>query len=178
MTRSPHGYLLHNEVTHARLLPVDSAHAFTYPTIAFLVSLDELERRQLDLGRGWVFGYGGRWGRLTGLRATPYLTPGSGSIKRKLEGVLAGSGFPGEKLRDAWMMTMPSFLGLEGINPLTVYFCYDVNGAFWLTVLEVSHMLRLLNCRLKCAQIHNTFGESHVHVLEVGQGEDEAPSNG
>ncbi len=67
MTRSPHGYLLHNEVTHARLLPVDSAHAFTYPTIAFLVSLDELERRQLDLGRGWVFGYGGRWGEAYGV---------------------------------------------------------------------------------------------------------------
>lgn len=27
----PKGYLLHNEVTHARLLPKDSKHAFTYP---------------------------------------------------------------------------------------------------------------------------------------------------
>ena len=126
------------EVTHARLLPVDSAHVFTYPTIAFLVSPDELERRQLDLGRGWVFGYGGRLRRLTGLRAAPYLAPGSGPIKQKLEGVLTLSGYPGGELRDAWMMTMPSFLGFEGINPLTVYFCYNLNGAFWLIVLEVS----------------------------------------
>ena len=137
-TQRTQGYLLYNEVTHSRLLPAASAHAFTYPTLALLVSLDELESRRLDLGRGWVFGYGGRLGRLTGLRAAPYLAPGSGPIKQKLEGVLTLSGYPGGELRDAWMMTMPSFLGFEGINPLTVYFCYNLNGAFWLIVLEVS----------------------------------------
>ena len=135
----PQGYLLHNQVTHARLLPVESANAFTYPTVSLLVSLDALEAHKLDLGWGWVFGYGGLWGRITGLRPKPYLTQQPGSIRSKLEELLLLRGFFSGKRRfkDAWMMTMPSFLGYEGINPLTVYFCYDLEGEFWLTILEV-----------------------------------------
>lgn len=148
-TWRPQSYLLHNEVTHGRLLPKEAENAFTYPTLSLLVSLDALELRRLDLGsRGWVFGYGGRWWRLAGLRSAPYLTPGTGSIRGKLEDVLAGRGYLREGLRDAWMMTMPSFLGFEGINPLTVYFCYDADGALWLTVLEVSTVRCFPNCRL------------------------------
>ncbi|KAF8176305.1 hypothetical protein BJ912DRAFT_987372 [Pholiota molesta] len=141
----PQGYLLHNQVTHARFVPKEAAHAFTYPTLAYLVSLDALEHHKLDLGGGWVFGYGGLWGRITGLRSTPYLTQESGSIRGKLEGLLIRNGFKAGKFQDAWMLTMPSFLGFEGINPLT---------------------------------IHNTFGESHVHILELGRNEDESPSTG
>ncbi|EIW76654.1 hypothetical protein CONPUDRAFT_168477 [Coniophora puteana RWD-64-598 SS2] len=51
---------------------------------------------------------------------------------------------------------MPRIVGFEGINPLTVYYCYDVDATFWLTVLEV----------------HNTFGESHVYLLQPGVEED------
>ncbi|PPQ90297.1 hypothetical protein CVT25_013122 [Psilocybe cyanescens] len=160
----PQAYLLHNQVTHARLLPVNASNAFTYPTLAFLVSISALEGRFLDLGRGWIFGYGGIWGRVTGLRPEPYLTKQTGSIKSKLEDLLRARGHLDEKrsLHDAWMMTMPSFLGYEGINPLTVYFCYNSEGTFWSTVLE----------------IHNTFGESHIHVLEIGKNEDSNPPNG
>ncbi|KAF9553860.1 hypothetical protein CPC08DRAFT_672793 [Agrocybe pediades] len=155
-----HAYVLHNQVTHARLLPRDATHAFTYPTLALLLSLDDLEKHRLDLGGGWIFGYGGLWGRITGLRSKPYLTIQPGSIRWKLDSVLCSRGYPAPP--EVWMMTMPSFLGCEGINPLTVYFCYDANGCFWLTVLEV----------------HNTFGESHVYVLEVGKDEDSYPSRG
>ena len=59
---------------------------------------------------------------------------------------------------------MPAFLGKEGINPLSVWFCYDKQDdratgerKLWSVILEV----------------HNTFGERHVYVLEVGKGEDE-----
>ncbi|KAG8730841.1 hypothetical protein FRC10_002319 [Ceratobasidium sp. 414] len=53
---------------------------------------------------------------------------------------------------------MPSFLGFEGINPLTVYFCYEEGqDHVWGVVLEV----------------HNTFGERHTYILQVGKGEDE-----
>jgi hypothetical protein len=139
----PQGYLLHNQVTHARFLPKEAAHAFTYPTLAYLVSLDALEHHKLDLGGGWVFGYGGLWGRITGLRSTPYLTRESGLIRGKLEGLLIRNGFMAGKFQDAWMLTMPSFLGFEGINPLTVYFCYDSENMFWLTVLEVRGRLTI-----------------------------------
>ncbi len=133
------GYVLKNQVTHARLLPTLSKHTFSYPTVSLLVSLNALESGKLDLGHGLVFRYGGLWGRLTGLRAEPYLSPqvGTESIRDKLNALLASHEYGEDMLDDAWMMTMPSYLGFEGINPLTVYFCYKA-GVFWLTVLEVS----------------------------------------
>jgi len=142
-------YLLHNQVTHSRFLPVDSRHAFTYPTLALLVSVDALECRKLDLGKGWIFGYGGLWGRIVGIRPEPYLTKQSGSIRTKLESVLRSRGYL-QMMQDCWMMTMPSFLGFEGINPLTVYFCYDLSGCLWLSVLEVECSWKFIGC---CADI-------------------------
>ncbi|KAJ6578852.1 hypothetical protein DFH09DRAFT_1030747 [Mycena vulgaris] len=159
-TPSPRGYVLENQVTHARLLPTASKHAFVYPSLSLLLSLDALENHSLDLARGWIFGYGGRWARLVGLRPDPYLTPDGGSLRQRLETVLRDRGFAGE-LDDAWVMTMPSLLGFEGINPLTVYFCYRPGGELFMTVLEV----------------HNTFGEAHVYCLEPNKDE-EKPARG
>ncbi|OSD00013.1 hypothetical protein PYCCODRAFT_1394179 [Trametes coccinea BRFM310] len=172
---APHraAYILENTVTHARVLPQPSAHAFTYPTLAFLLSLNALEAHELDLGRGWLFGYGGTSWRLTGLRSEAYLLPdvrgsavvgerGARALRDKLADVLCLHGRDEERVRtwleegDAWMLTMPSYLGYEGINPLTVYFCYGTRGQLEWVVLE----------------IHNTFGEKHVHVLEPGEDED------
>ncbi|KAH9984716.1 hypothetical protein BJV77DRAFT_1089086 [Russula vinacea] len=63
---------------------------------------------------------------------------------------------------DAWILTMPSYCGFEGINPLTVYFCYRKDRPqLWVVVLE----------------IHNTFGERHVHILEVGKNEEPPDAN-
>ena len=137
------GYVLINQVTHARLLPAKSSHSFTYSTLSYLLSLNALENSSLDLARGLVFGYGGIWGRVTGLRSAPYLADHPGSpaqtIKEKLVQLLKDRAYMrhGDVLEDAWIMTMPSFLGFEGINPLTVYYCYKPRGKFWLTVLEV-----------------------------------------
>jgi len=135
-------YILQNQVSHTRLLPVASKHCFVYPTLSLLLSLHSLENRQLDLLGGWLFSYGGVWGRVTGLRTSAYLhdSPGQDkrSIMQKLVDVLDQRGWPGCNLHDAWLMTMPSFLGIEGINPLTVYFCYrrDISS-LWLVILEV-----------------------------------------
>ncbi|CDO68779.1 hypothetical protein BN946_scf184989.g45 [Trametes cinnabarina] len=161
-------YILENTVTHARVLPRPSAHAFTYPTLAFLLSVNALETHALDLGRGWLFGYGGTSWRLTGLRGEAYLLPdddsgkigrvGARSLKEKLADVLRQYGRDAKRVQawaedgDAWMLTMPSYIGFEGINPLTVYFCYTPHGQLDWVVLE----------------IHNTFGEKHVHVLKPG----------
>ena len=154
----PHAqaYILENVVTHARLLPAPSAHAFSYPTLALFVALDALEAGELELARGWLFGYrggagaGGKAWRVTGLRAGAYLfrdgdrdRGGRGElkgrkdirkgeqprgIKAKLRELLRqyghGHGHDGERLGGVWMLTMPSYMGYEGINPLTVYYCY------------------------------------------------------
>jgi hypothetical protein len=81
------------------------------------------------------------------------------------------------RLGSIYLVTMPAFLGKEGINPLSVWFCYEKlsspiadetrgkegekarSRVLWTVVLEV----------------HNTFGERHVYVLEVGKGEDVKP---
>ncbi|KAJ3572199.1 hypothetical protein NP233_g3244 [Leucocoprinus birnbaumii] len=139
--------------------------------------IDALESGKLNLASGFVFGYGGRWCRLLGLRSQPYLnTLSSSSIRQKLEDQLRRHRklHYDETFQDAWIMTMPSVLGFEGINPLTVYFCYQ-HQALWIVVLEVKYNIGSkppyisLTKRLK---IHNTFGESHVHLLEVGSNED------
>ncbi|KAK7029515.1 hypothetical protein VNI00_014548 [Paramarasmius palmivorus] len=165
---SPSGYILTNSVTHARLLPASSRHSFTYSTVCLLLSLAALEAGELDVGWGGrIFSYGGKYGRILGLRADPYLTPKDDrSIRGKLEELLRDRGYLGieQKLHSTWILTMPSYFGFEGINPLTVYFCYkDISGKneLWLVVLEV----------------HNTFHESHVYILEAGVKEDPIPAS-
>lgn len=72
------------------------------------------------------------------------------------------------ELGHVWTVTMPSIAGIAGINPLTVHYCFrphkegkDKRGRFWLAVLEV----------------HNTFSERHIYVLEAGKNED-SPTEG
>jgi DUF1365 family protein len=146
MPSQAQAYVLQNRVTHARFLPATATHAFRYPTFSLLLSLNALESGKIDLGGGWVFGYGGLWGRLTGLRPQGYLTeaaPGSAeiSIKEKLVKLLLSHGYAdaSERTYDAWLQTMPGFLGYEGINPLSVYYCYTSAGELWMVVLEVSY---------------------------------------
>ncbi len=144
---STRGYVLQCKTTHARFLPTTSKHAFVYPTLSLFVSLNTLEGHSLDLGNGWIFGYGGGWG-ITSFRPSAYLhpdsqggiAPGSGefrTIREKLVHLLDTRGYHGNLLEDAWMLSMPRFLGYEGINPLTVYFCY-AKSHLWIVVLEVS----------------------------------------
>ncbi|KAJ3553627.1 hypothetical protein NM688_g3507 [Phlebia brevispora] len=161
-------FIIQNQVAHARLLPKEASHGFTYPVLFFMVSLNALESHSLDCGRGWLFGYGGVSFRVTGLRPTAYLHAqgcAALSIKEKLRKLLEDRGHiqAEHDLHDAWMLTMPSYLGYEGINPLTVFFCYRTRAQYpWAIVLEV----------------HNTFEERHVYVLQIGVMEDEVPAKG
>lgn len=154
---SSRAYVLETTVTHARLLPSPSSHKFTYPVLSFFCPLRALESHQISLLNGWLFSYGGITGRLVGLRATNYLYDDGGaekSVRTKLGKVLRDFGVAkagrrevpeegegkGEEARfDAWIMTIPAYCGFEGINPLTVYFCYhdDAPSKLWAVVLEV-----------------------------------------
>ena len=136
-----HAYILLNNVHHSRLLPTSSKHSFSYPTLSLLLSLRALESHSLDLLGGYVFCYGGLYFRLTGVRPDGYFMPDSKgkrkrSIMQKLMILLEERGIEGE-VEDVWMVTMPSYLGFEGINPLTVYFVYNSQGSCWLVILEV-----------------------------------------
>ncbi|KAG1732684.1 uncharacterized protein EDB91DRAFT_668529 [Suillus paluster] len=158
------GYILRSQVTHARLLPALSAHSFTYSTLFIFVSLADLESNNLNLLGGWLFRYGSIWRNVVGLRARRYLEDKQKnvSIRSKLEYTLSERGFDARVLGDVWMMTMPSIFGFEGLNPLTVYYGYDKSEVLKFIVLEV----------------HNTFGEGHVYVLEVGKCEDNDRAQG
>ena len=138
---SSHGYILLNKVRHYRFLPAPSKHSFTFPTIFLLLSLRALESHSLDLFGGYVFGYGGLFFRLTGIRPNGYLMPDKQgekkrSILQKLITLLHERDVKVE-VEDVWMMTMPSYLAWEGINPLTVYFIYNPQRQCCLVVLEV-----------------------------------------
>lgn len=179
--RPPQAYLLHTSVTHGRYIPVASKHAFTYPALYTFVSLRSLESRALDIGMlgsglstwSWAFGYANSKRRLTAINPRGYLSSGKkdekATILERLEELLRNDSAERtdvDVVDDAWMLTMPSFLGWEGINPLTVYFVYSSNSQgdslFSYVVLE----------------IHNTFGESHVYVLKVGINEDTEEDRG
>jgi DUF1365 family protein len=156
--------------THARLLPTPSKHAFSYPLLYIGVDVDALEAGELDLGYR-RFKYGGVAGRLLGLRSRAYLTPdltpslgmgeedkgqvegsrrqvdkGTGrSLRQKVEDLLREYGLASEQVGRIWMLTMPSFLGFEGINPLTVWYIYQSDGSRELLAVIL--------------EVHNTFGE-------------------
>jgi DUF1365 family protein len=136
-------YILRSITSHTRFLPVDSRHAFTYPVLSLLLPLSSLEAGQLSLLNGFLFSFGGIHGRILGLRSAGYLYDDSGkepSIRKKLGEALRQFGIEraGDQMGDAWILTMPSYFGFEGINPLTVYFCYRQGcPELWIVVLEV-----------------------------------------
>ncbi len=159
-TSSPHNvwafppaYILRSTTSHARFLPADSRHAFTYPILSLLLPLSALESGRLSLLNGFLFSFGGIYGRILGMRSAGYLYDDNGrepSIRKKLVNALRDFGLEhaGEQMDDAWILTMPSYCGLEGINPLTVYFCYRKDyPKLWAVVLEVSVFRVLINLR-------------------------------
>ena len=135
--------LIPSYTSHARLLPVPSKHTFSYPLIYLGVDIDALEHRVFDLP-GRLFTYGGSpCTKVLGLRSYNYLTPGPGSLRQKLDTLLEKHGMEEGDTKRAWMVSMPSLLGFEGINPLTVWYIYNDQKRLSCIILEV----------------HNTFGE-------------------
>lgn len=125
---------------HARSLPVPSRHTFSYPLLYTAVDIDEAESGVLD---GGVFSYGGSpWTKVLGLRSDGYLAKGQQGLRAKLELLLESRGVKVSSQDRAWLVTMPSCLGFEGINPLSIWYIY--RG-------------RELHCVV--LEVHNTFGE-------------------
>ena len=153
-TASPAAFVLWNHVAHRRFLPTPSSHAFNYSTVSLLLDLDALESGRLDLG--FCFRYGGS--AFCGVRTQAYLGGGTQTIRGKLEKLLAGR--LGGAVGEVWMHTMPSLLGFEGINPLTTFYVYR-------PLSDEEHTLRRPELWGVVLEVHNTFGEQHVYVLET-----------
>ena len=135
--------LIPSYTSHARLLPTPARHTFSYPLIYLGVDVDALEAGRLDIPMR-LLSYGGNpLTKVLGLRSINYLTPGAGSMRSKLERLLLQQGMAKDQICRAWLVTMPSLLGFESINPLTVWYVYDA--------------MRQLSCVI--LEVHKTFGE-------------------
>ena len=145
--------LIPSYTSHARFLPTPSKHAFSYPLIYIGVDVDEVEKGHLDLP-GRLFSYGGSpWSTVLGLRSNNYLTPGKNDFRAKLDELLTSQGIDRSQAEKVWLVSMPSLLGFEGLNPLAVWYTYDSDRRLTTVILEVS----------------NTFGEKYVHPITIRQ---------
>ncbi|WWD15608.1 hypothetical protein CI109_100030 [Kwoniella shandongensis] len=147
--------------SHGRYLPLTARNSFSYSVLYVGVDIDALESGRLNLPFR-VFAYSGHpITKILGLRSNNYLGKGDGrdSLREKLEAFLERSecGIQTHEIRRVWMVTSPSFVGWEGPNPLTTWYCYgktkDGTG----------------RGPLKCVilEVHNTFGEAHAYVLKA-----------
>ncbi len=153
---SLHSCLIPAYTTHARLLPTTARHAFSYPLLYVGVDIDSLEDGSLDLP-GRIFSYGGRpITKVLGLRSDGYLESGKLSLREKLERLLDAQGMKSEEIGKVWLVTMPSFMGFEGINPLSVWYHYGkVHGE------DCAELICVI------LEVHNTFGEKWVQSSDT-----------
>ncbi len=128
-------------VAHRRYAP--RPNAFRYPTYWALIDVDELP----ELDRR-VRGFGYRRPALVGFRDSDHLGPADLPVRTKLAAWLAsqGVGLPAGRLE---VLTNLRVLG-HVFNPVSWWFCRDLDGRVALVVAEVS----------------NTFGESHRYLLD------------
>ncbi|EIW67056.1 hypothetical protein TREMEDRAFT_34086 [Tremella mesenterica DSM 1558] len=133
--------------SHSRALPSTSSHSFSYPLLYVGVDIDALSNGSLNSP---IFSHDRRL-TVLGLRSNGYLFPGRETFREKLESLLSKHDVLKEMIGKVWLITMPSYLGFEGINPLSVWYVYTREGELGWVILEV----------------HNTFGETHAYVLKT-----------
>lgn len=136
---------------HRRYLPVPAKHGFSYPLIYLGLDLDQLESNSIDL-RSRFFRYGSSLAVL-GIKHEQYLAPSDGlksgvpgAWRVELQNLVEQHGVDPQEMGRIWMVTMPSYLGFVGVNPLSVYFCYRKGS------LEAGLLCVVL-------EVHNTFEE-------------------
>lgn len=127
-------------VTHRRLGA--GAHHFRYRAFWTLLDLDELPRLSRSL-RLFSFDRSNVFSLMTRDHGDRTATPLRSQIERRL----ANSGFNIGSGRIA-LLCMPRVLGFC-FNPLSIYFCWNDDGALAALVYEV----------------HNTLGERHMYVF-------------
>ncbi|EGG06189.1 uncharacterized protein MELLADRAFT_71956, partial [Melampsora larici-populina 98AG31] len=184
-THSNRSHLFFNQTHHARFLPHSSQHQFNYTLLQFGLDLDQLESHQLNLPFK-LFKFIKSTSKLssrflsflpiTSIHPKDYLYELTPQSDPKQEAKLSPQSIKSSllnELRDhhqidventigsVYVITMPSYLGYEAMNPLSIYFCYSpidqvksqldgkpTHPALSIVVLEV----------------HNTFSERHLYV--------------
>jgi DUF1365 family protein len=134
--------------THARFLPTPARHAFSYPLLYLGADIDSLENGSVDVGR--LVRYGGApYTKIVGLRGDSYLDKSpeqiNETLRSKVNRLLVDRGIEKNGVGRVWLVTIPSFMGFEGINPLSVWYCYKPGEGRELAFVIL--------------EVHNTFGE-------------------
>lgn len=128
------GALYRCRVRHVRR--ADLAHTFEYGNYYWLVDLDALAAAPA------------RFGPLARFRTADHLSGAGPTLRAGLDAYLAANGRPAPTGR-VLMLAQARVLG-SVFNPLTVYWCFDADGAPGCVVAEV----------------HNTYGERHAYLLD------------
>jgi DUF1365 family protein len=135
-------------VWHKRTRP--KVHAFRYPAYYLLLDVDDLGAAKPHLP--WCLSFNRP--NIFSVHERDFGPRDGTSLRRHVEGLLTGAAVPARIM----MLTMPRLFGYA-FNPITVYFCYDADGALTATIYEV----------------HNTFGEAHCYVFSASAGMDAVP---
>lgn len=140
------GALYPGEVMHARLKPF--GHRFTYRVFSLLVDIDRLA----ELGRmTWLLRVN-RPGLASFHESDHVETPGE-TLRAFADRQLSEAGVKKPAAR-VLLLAYPRIFGYV-FNPISVYFCYDDNGALIALIYAV----------------RNTFGGRHIYVSPIRPGE-------
>jgi DUF1365 family protein len=139
------------EVMHARLKPV--AHRFTYRVFNLLVDLDRLtdvdrQSRLFSVGRFNLFSF----------HQADHGSGAKDGLRAFIASLLENAGVEPGAAKRVLLWCYPRVLGFV-FNPIAIFFCYDAAGGLRAVIYEV----------------RNTFGDKHMYVAPVRDGElDEA----
>lgn len=133
------------ELMHARLKPVK--HEFRYPVYIYSFDVDRLAELEQRVP---LFGYN-RF-RPVSIYDKDYLGNGGGTIRQKAEQILARKGIH-DRIARIDLVTSARYFSYV-FNPVSFFYCYLADGSV----------------RAVIAEVNNTFKETHVYVLDGGNG--------
>jgi DUF1365 family protein len=132
--------LYKGSVTHHRHSPTE--HRFSYQVFCACLDLDELEQlnalRFFSVNSFNLFSF-----------SESQHGSGKGSLANFIRQLLIQRGYP-NATHQIRLLCYPNILGYS-FNPLSTYFCYDINGNLGVILYEVS----------------NTFGSRHIYLFNT-----------
>ena len=129
------------EVSHGRRWPCE--HRFSYPVYFYRFDLDELPELDRTLP-----GFGYNRFSIVRIDDKDYLWRGSEPLKEKIAGVLDKIGYT-EPIARIELIGFARYYNII-FRPVSFFVCYDPAG----------------RCGLILAEVHNTFGDTHLYVLQ------------
>lgn len=130
------------EVSHGRRWPCE--YRFSYPVCFYRFDLDELPELNRTLP-----GFGYNRFSVVRMDDKDYLWRGNEPLKEKIAGVLDKIGYK-ESIGRIELIGFAKYFNII-FRPVSFFVCYDSAG----------------RCQLVLAEVHNTFGETHLYVLQT-----------